>query len=126
MGDLTFGVFLYDFIFYWIHLALHKYHHEWNDTLRASETIRNSFIDGSMQVLTNIIVQDIGNKHPLTRLAHNLVVIYLLVESHSGYDFPFFSHNICPWLFGGSVRHNIHHQRGDVYFHQFFKYLDDL
>eukprot|EP01084_Bolivina_argentea_P229536 387375_1 len=132
--QLSFGVFMYDFIFYWIHLLMHKNqylfkfhkkHHEWNQTLRASETVRHSFIDASLQVITNIMVQNIGNKHPLSRLAHNVLIIYLLVEAHSGYDFPCFSHNICPCLFGGSVRHNIHHQRGDIYYHQFFKYLDD-
>ena len=131
---LSFGIFMYDFIFYWIHLFLHKnkylfkfhrVHHEWKQVLRASETVRHGFIDATLQVGVNIIVQNIGNKHPLTRLAHNILIIYLLVETHSGYDFPFFMHNICPFLFGGSVRHNIHHQRGDVYFHQFFKYLDD-
>ena len=127
---------MYDFVFYWIHLffhkskylfisKLHRTHHEWKFVLRASETIRHGYIDAILQVSINIIVQNIGNKHPLTRLAHNILVIYLLVEAHSGYDFPFFSHNMFPDLFGGSVRHNIHHQRGDVYFHQFFKYLDD-
>ena len=132
---LSFGIFLYDFIFYWIHLSLHKFkylyklhgrHHEWKGKcLRASETVRHSFIDATMQVTTNIIVQNIGNKHPFIRLLHNIFIIYFLVETHSGYDLPWFLHNICPYLFGGSIRHNIHHQRGDVYFHQFFKYLDD-
>lgn len=131
---LAFGIFLYDFIFFWIHLLLHKskymfkfhrVHHEWKGLLKASETVRHGFIDAAMQVGTNIIIQNVGNKHPLTRLAHNVLIIHLLVEIHSGFDFPWFMHRICPFLFGGSIRHNIHHQRGDVYFHQFFKYLDD-
>mmetsp|Transcript_15914 Transcript_15914/g.24484 ORF Transcript_15914/g.24484 Transcript_15914/m.24484 type:complete len:277 (-) Transcript_15914:35-865(-) len=135
--QICLGVLLYDFLFYWIHLAFHKckhlvpfhkYHHVWEKgPLRASETVRLSPLDAALQVAVNILVQNIQpNKHPLTRLAHNITIIYLLVEAHSGYDFPFFTHNICPVVFGGSIRHNIHHQRGDVYFHQFLKYLDDL
>ena len=86
---LSFGIFLYDLIFYWIHLSLHKsrylfkfhrIHHEWKQVLKASETVRHGFIDATMQVTTNIIVQNVGDKHPLTRLAHNVLVIYLLVE----------------------------------------------
>ena len=63
--------------------------------------------------------------HPLSRAAHNLMVTYLLSEAHSGYDLPFQSHRLFPAIFGGSVRHEEHHQRGSVCFHQFFKYLDD-
>ena len=91
------------------------------------------------------------------------MVTYLLTEAHSGYDLPFQSHRFLPWLFGGSVRHEEHHQvspqispshafsrlltpphassrlltppvrvrheehhqGGNVCFHQFFKYIDD-
>ena len=53
------------------------------------------------------------------------MVTYLLSEAHSGYDLPFQSHRLFPAVFGGSVRHEEHHQRGSVCFHQFFKYLDD-
>ena len=33
-----------------------------------------------------------GKKHALSRFAHNLVVTWLLSESHSGYDLPWMSH----------------------------------
>ena len=123
---------MYDFLFYWIHLLFHKYgfhfhkeHHGWEGTLRVAETLRHSLVDAFAQVSINIFIQNLFNKHPLTRISHNILISYILTEIHSGYDFPFFSHNIFPSIFGGSIRHNIHHQRGDVYFHQFFKYLDN-
>ena len=31
-----------------------------------------------------------------------------------------------PAVLGGAPRHEAHHNRGGVYFHQYFKYLDDL
>lgn len=82
----------------------------------------------AVQVIVNIIVQQLspwGSKHVLSRLLHNLVVTYLLSESHSGYDLPFMSHRVFPAIFGGSPRHNAHHNRGDVYYQQFFMYIDD-
>ena len=96
----------------------------------ACETVQNSYLDAGIQVMINIFVQNIspwgfGCKHPLSRAAHNLMVTYLLSEAHSGYDLPFQSHRLFPAIFGGSVRHEEHHQRGSVCFHQFFKYLDD-
>jgi cholesterol 25-hydroxylase len=81
------------------------------------------------QVLVNIIVQQVspfgGPKHVLSRLLHNIVVTYLLCEAHSGYDLPWMSHRVFPAVFGGSVRHNAHHNKGDCYYQQFFKYIDD-
>jgi sterol desaturase/sphingolipid hydroxylase (fatty acid hydroxylase superfamily) len=81
-----------------------------------------------VQVFINICVQQFspwGYKHPLSRIFHNLMVTYLLCESHSGYDLPFMSHRLFPTVFGGAPRHEAHHQRGNVYFHQFFMWIDD-
>ena len=36
------------------------------------------------------------------------------------------SHRLFPRVFGGAPRHELHHQHGNVYFHQFFMWLDDL
>ena len=82
----------------------------------ACETVQNSYLDAGIQVMINIFVQNIspwgfGCKHPLSRAAHNLMVTYLLSEAHSGYDLPFQSHRLFPAIFGGSVRHEEHHQR---------------
>ena len=41
-----------------------------------------------------------------------MMVVYLLCESHSGYDLPFMSHRLFPGLFGGPVAHEQHHQQG--------------
>lgn len=94
----------------------------------AAVLSRRSYLDAGVQVFINICVQQLspfGHKHPLSRALHNFAVPYLLCESHSGYDLPFMSHRVWPALFGGAPRHEQHHQRGGIYFHQFFKYLDD-
>lgn len=141
--EVPVGIFLYDLVFFPIHYSLHRfpvkgwskvhqYHHsfarEQQVAHNATETVVHSYVDGALQVATNILVQQIspwGCKHPLSRAIHNIVVTYLLCESHSGYDLPFMSHRVLPWIFGGSPRHEAHHQVGNAYYQQFFKYLDD-
>jgi len=140
--EVVLGVFLYDLMFYPIHFSLHNLplnewrkahsrHHSWarKETAahNASETVYHSLLDGTLQVGINILVQQIspwGHKHPLARAIHNVVVTYLLVEAHSGYDLPFMSHRVYPGLFGGSPHHEAHHRNGRICYHQFFTYID--
>jgi len=135
------GVFLYDLFFAPVHLLLHKgplkdlrqahgYHHRHTDgSLNPVETVQHSYVDGGLQVMVNILVQHIspfgGPKHMLSRIIHNIMVTYLLTESHSGYNFSWMSHNIWPEFLGGSPRHERHHKDGRVYYQQFFTYMDD-
>jgi sterol desaturase/sphingolipid hydroxylase (fatty acid hydroxylase superfamily) len=152
-GDPTFarvtcevsqGVFLYDLLFYPFHLSFHRArwrrwrshhtrHHAWGRdeavAHNAVETVQNSYLDSGIQVFINICVQQFstwGHKHPLSRALHNVMVIYLLCEAHSGYDLPFMSHRVFPGVFGGPLRHEAHHQHAGIYYHQFFCYLDDF
>mmetsp|Transcript_30600 Transcript_30600/g.62459 ORF Transcript_30600/g.62459 Transcript_30600/m.62459 type:complete len:284 (-) Transcript_30600:273-1124(-) len=143
-GELAFGIWLYDLLFYPIHYAyhnsnfgqmrrMHGYHHRISShALNSLETVQHSYIDGFLQVFVNIVVQQIspfggfGHKHFMTRVLHNLLVTYLLSEAHSGYDLPWMSHRILPEFLGGAPRHERHHHDGRVYYHQYFKYLDDF
>lgn len=143
-GELLFGVFLYDMCFFPIHWLMHKsswgplrrvhgYHHRTSsNALNSLETVQHSYVDGFLQVAVNIFVQQIspfggfGHKHVMSRLAHNVLVTYLLSEAHSGYDLNWMSHRIFPEFLGGAPRHEKHHHDGRVYYQQYFKYLDDF
>lgn len=114
------------------HARHHDYYQHTDAPLHVMNTFHHHFLDALAQVGINIIVQQIplaflfpGPRHKLSKAVHNVLVTYLLVEAHSGLDAPFMSHRLFPAVFGGSVRHQVHHQLGVVYFHQFFKYLDD-
>jgi len=142
--ETLFGVWLYDLCYFPLHWIMHNtnilpqlrkchtYHHRHpsSHSLNSLEVVQHSYLDGFMQVVVNIVVQHIspfgGPKHTLSRLFHNLIVTYLLAESHSGYDLPWMSHRIYPELLGGAPRHDKHHQVGKVYYQQYFKYLDDF
>ena len=140
VAEVITGVVTYDLLFYPFHRSFHAAgslpgwrqqharHHAWSKEEHAHnavETVQNSYLDAGVQVFINIFVQNLspfgfGQKHPLSRAAHNLMVTYLLSEAHSGYDLPFQSHRLFPGIFGGSPRHEEHHQSGSVCFHQFF------
>jgi sterol desaturase/sphingolipid hydroxylase (fatty acid hydroxylase superfamily) len=142
-GEVLTGIVLYDLAFYPLHYAMHNlpfkplraihgYHHRKGHTLNALETVQHSYADGFLQVVVNILVQQVsffpgaGDKHPLSRILHNIIVTYLLTESHSGYrDLPFMTHRLWPEVFGGAERHEAHHHNGKVCYHQYFKYIDD-
>lgn len=135
-AELACGIVLYDLLFFPLHLAMHRapipwlralhgYHHRQKHTLNALETVQHSFADGALQVVVNVLVQQVtpfgplGAKHPLSRLLHNVLVTYLLCESHSGYaDLPFMMHRLWPGLFGGAPRHEGHHHDGRVSYQQ--------
>ena len=95
---------MYDLLFYPFHRSFHASqaplawrqqhhrHHRWGHEQphahNACETVQNSCLDAGIQVMINIFVQNIspwgfGAKHPLSRVAHNLMVTYLLSEAHS-------------------------------------------
>ena len=114
------------------HLQHHDHYKLASEPLHPMATFHHHFLDAAGQVGINILVQQIplgflfpGPRHKLSKVLHNVAVTYLLVEAHCGFDLPWMSHRLFPALFGGSVRHQIHHQHGTVYFHQFFRYLDD-
>ena len=65
MFEIVFGVFVYDFIFFWIHLAMHKIRafgkaasHSKHHAVRACpmsaiKVLDHSLVDGTFQVLLN-------------------------------------------------------------------------
>ena len=143
--ELVEGVVYYDFIFFWIHLVMHKYpklawffqhnvHHD-QKILCANEVQHHSFVDGSLQVVVNVVVQNVSlyawfmhpgyRKHFLSHLLHNIVITYMLTETHAGYDGWWCMHRLLPGLVGGAKLHEVHHRVGNKHFQPFFTYLDD-
>ncbi len=135
VGDIAFAIFVYDLLFFPLHVAMHKVkrlrnfhvlHHENKGRLKPQDTLRHSIVDGTMQVATNIVVLNTLKLHPFTRMWYNFVITEMLVSIHSGLDFPWMAHNVVPFgILGGSRRHEQHHSTGTEYFQQFFTYLDD-
>eukprot|EP00128_Syssomonas_multiformis_P004828 Colp12_sorted_trinity150504_noHs@5572 len=135
VGAVVMSIFLYDFFFFWIHLAMHKvkslqFLHRTHHTMKplcVVEVLRHSIVDATLQIGTNILVLNLLRLHPMARALHDIAVTYMLTEAHSNYNMPWMLHNIVPGdLLGGSPRHEMHHRNGRMYFQQFFTYADSI
>jgi sterol desaturase/sphingolipid hydroxylase (fatty acid hydroxylase superfamily) len=126
------GIAGYDLIFFAMHVAMHalgarthRVHHSHVADLRARDVLTHSLVDGSLQVLTNILVQRCtpwgATKSRCARAIHNVVVTWMLTESHTCSPEPRVARRWC----AGVRRHREHHE-GAPYYQQFFGYADDL
>jgi len=130
------GLCIYDALFYFGHNILHrvaplykgihaKHHH--SPVVRAGDSIRHSFLDGTWDVVCAVVALNVLKAHTLSRALFNLVAISLICEAHSGYHFPWAINNIVPMhIFAGSVVHDLHHRKGKVNFSKFFTWWDRM
>jgi hypothetical protein len=160
ISEVVTGIILYDASFFFIHWMLHEvswikqWHHRHHhhqpgaSLLEARDVLRHSLVDGILQVGCNIIVQQyhisvvfsslkltFKPKTRIARVVHNIVVPWMLTESHTS--------SPAPWVwrrfFVGVREHRYHHLRYHRQHHdngernitierhqQFFGYLDEI
>ncbi|GFS09333.1 cholesterol 25-hydroxylase-like protein 1, member 2 [Elysia marginata] len=130
------GLFIFDFQYYVWHMTHHKVrflyrhihavHHRYNSPfvwvtqyLHPWELVVTGFL-----TTTNTWFFD---SHPLTVWSYMVVSITISVEDHVGFDFPFSLHNMDPTgNFGGSPKHDMHHQKPLTNFEPFFNHFDKM
>jgi sterol desaturase/sphingolipid hydroxylase (fatty acid hydroxylase superfamily) len=142
MAEVVSGILLYDAWFFFLHWAMHEVpslrtwharHHSHSSGVESRDVLRHSLLDGSMQVLVNIMVQQRtpwgASKSRCARALHNVLVVGMLTESHTASPVP----NIFRRWFVGVRDHRLHHLgalKTGAYgkhhrYQQFFGYLDD-
>jgi len=136
IGEVSLLLVIYDALFYAVHRTLHsvptlyktvhKKHHTNTLSTRANDAVRLTFLEEALDVGCSIVGVNLIGAHPLCRAIYNVVIVYLLVELHCGFDMPWMMHNVAPrgWM-GGPRRHDLHHAAGKHYFQKFFCYIDD-
>ncbi|XP_066549141.1 cholesterol 25-hydroxylase-like protein [Amia ocellicauda] len=110
----------------WLYKTFHKVHHKYTLTFAlatehsgAWETLSLGFFAAINPVLLNC--------HPLTEMLFFIVNIWLSVEDHCGYDFPWSPHRLVPFgLFGGAPHHDIHHLKFKSNYAPYFTHWDKL
>ena len=135
-AEVACSILVYDVLFFCGHAFLHQHPmlykwihapHHTHSASRACESIRHHLLDGSFDVSCSIVALKVAGSHPISRAIHNLVLIYLIMELHAGYDAPFMLHNIVPFrLIGGPPCHDHHHKYGRYYHQKFFMFMDHL
>lgn len=93
--------------------------------IRACDAIRHTVLDGFFDVICSVVALNFVRAHPFSRTLFNIVAIYLISEAHSGYDFPWSSHNVLTFI-AGPVIHSKHHSQGSCNFAKFFVWCDVL
>lgn len=63
--------------------------------------------------------------HPMTQWSFMLFSIMVSVDAHIGYDLPFLPHQWMPF-WGGSIKHDMHHQKPLCNYQPFFNWFDRL
>jgi sterol desaturase/sphingolipid hydroxylase (fatty acid hydroxylase superfamily) len=136
VAEVVTGIYMYDAGFFFIHWLLHnipclrrvhgRHHDPPDNILEARDVLRHSLLDGSLQVMCNILVQQRTPwgymKSRLARLIHNVVVTWMLTESHTRSEVPYFWRRWCV----GVRDHRLHHFGNADKLQQFFGYLDDF
>ncbi|KAK6482022.1 cholesterol 25-hydroxylase-like protein [Huso huso] len=110
----------------WLYKNFHKVHHKYTSTFAlttehsgAWETLSLGFFAAINPLLLNC--------HPLTEMMFFVVNIWLSVEDHSGYDFPWSTHRLVPFgLFGGAPHHDGHHMKFKFNYAPYFTHWDRL
>lgn len=134
--DLTASVLLFDFIFFFLHLALHKniwlykmFHrcHHTHSVLHPHVTDQLSVGERLALILSANFALKCFNSHPLTRTFFVPVFVFLLIENHTGYDLPLGIHRIIPFgILPGPEKHYNHHMNGERNYQPFLNYMDFL
>ena len=67
----------------WLYHSIHAKHHT-KKVQRATEAARLSIADQALDVGCSIAALNVVKAHPLSRSIYNVIIVYLLLELHSG------------------------------------------
>ncbi|KAL6076231.1 Cholesterol 25-hydroxylase-like protein [Balamuthia mandrillaris] len=129
---LVFCMLLFDMLYWAWHWTFHKVpylyrtvhsvHHRYSSPFSwVTQYVHpvELLFTGFFSFLTPILV----GCHPLTSWLWIPISIYISIEAHSGYNFPWMLNNWIPF-YGGAVTHDLHHQKPKTNYEPFFTYLD--
>ena len=103
---------------------VHSFHHHFSSPNSCSTQYVHPFELICVGVFLRTASKWFG-PHPLTEWSFLVVALAASVESHSGYDLPLMPHRWAPF-WGGSVHHDMHHQKPLTNFQPFFTWFDRL
>lgn len=108
----------------WVYRHVHKVHHT-HHTVHWGVTNQLSYAERVFFVLTANAMLKILGAHPLTRSVFVPVFLFLLTDSHCGFDLPVWMDKVVPFgIMAGCKGHTAHHLRHDGNYQPFFTYLD--
>jgi hypothetical protein len=82
----------------WLYRMIHKILKRYTITAatRANDVVRLTMVEEALDVGSSIVAVNLLRAHLLSRAIHDVVIMSLLVDLHSGYDFPWMPHRVVP------------------------------
>nr|XP_020456058.1 cholesterol 25-hydroxylase-like protein [Monopterus albus]XP_020456067.1 cholesterol 25-hydroxylase-like protein [Monopterus albus] len=110
----------------WLYRFFHKEHHLYTATFSLTAEHTGVWEMLSLGFFAKLNPMLLGC-HPLTEMLFFVTNIYLSVEAHSGYEFPWSPHRLVPFgLYGGARYHHLHHFKVKVNYAPYFTHWDRL
>ncbi|CAH2322133.1 cholesterol 25-hydroxylase [Pelobates cultripes] len=110
----------------WLYKTFHKMHHKYTSTFALATQYSSAWEMMSLGFFAGVSPIVLGC-HPMTEMAFFVVNIYLSVEDHCGYDFPWSTHRLIPFgLCGGPGHHDLHHEKFVSNYAPYFTHWDKL
>lgn len=110
----------------WLYRNFHALHHQFHSTFSWTTQYLHPWELFSVGFFTTVDGW-FFQCHPLTFWGFMILNIYASVEAHSGFDFPVNLAKIIPFrIYGGSVKHDMHHMRPLTNFQPYFSTWDRL
>ncbi|XP_048875055.1 cholesterol 25-hydroxylase-like protein 2 [Brienomyrus brachyistius] len=129
-------ILLFDFQYYlwhlahhrsqWLYVTFHAIHHEYSKPFCWVTQYMSAWELASVGFWTTVDPV-LLHCHHLTSTVFMVFNIWISVDAHSGYDFPWSLQNLIPFgLWGGSVKHDAHHRCPTTHFQPYFSHWDWL
>ncbi|KAJ8415442.1 hypothetical protein AAFF_G00424220 [Aldrovandia affinis] len=134
LWEITLCLLLFDTLFFFWHIVMHRVLWLYRQIHRAHHQNQETFAlvaqDASWAELLSLQMIALSSAalvgcHPLSEAFFHLLNMWLAVEDHCGYDFPWALHRILPF-FGGAPFHQLHHEVFRGNFAPYFKHWDKL
>ncbi|XP_058608039.1 cholesterol 25-hydroxylase-like protein 1, member 2 isoform X2 [Onychostoma macrolepis] len=135
-GGVTGSLLLFDLQYFiwhflhhkirWLYVTFHAIHHNYSAPFALATQCLSGWelvTVGFWTTLNPILLRC----HLLTTWMFMVVHVYVSVEDHCGYDFPWSTSRLIPFgVYGGPSKHDVHHQKPNTNFAPHFSHWDKL
>lgn len=135
-GGVTGNLLLFDFQYFiwhflhhkirWLYVTFHAIHHNYSAPFALATQCLGGWelvTVGFWTTINPVLLRC----HLLTTWMFMVVHVYVSVEDHCGYDFPWSTSRLIPFgVYGGPSKHDVHHQKPNTNFAPHFSHWDKL
>lgn len=136
LGGVLANLLLFDFQYFiwhflhhrvrWLYVTFHAIHHNYSSPFALATQCLGGWelvTVGFWTTLNPVILRC----HLLTTWTFMVYHVYVSIEDHCGYDFPWSLSRLIPFgIYGGPNKHDVHHQKPNTNFAPHFSHWDKI